>query len=103
MKYGIYTRHTAKTGERDKLLDVLLRTGEALKDNPACIHWVVNTAENPDQVWVNVVWTNKEDHDATLGDETIQTLMGEAKELLSSEVKPEQIFVTPVGGKGLPD
>jgi quinol monooxygenase YgiN len=101
MNYGIYTRHTAKPGARDNLVAVLLRAAEALRDRPECIHWIVNTTDYPDQVWVNVIWTSKEDHDSALSDEGLRSLIGEAREFLSTEFMPEQIIVTPVGGKGL--
>src|ERR1700736_3392785 len=101
MRYGIYTRHTAKTGQRDKLVATLLAAGDLLQDNPACIHWVVNTAEDPDVVWINVVWSSKEAHEASLQLENVRALMGKAKPFLSETVMPEQIFLTPVGGKGL--
>jgi quinol monooxygenase YgiN len=101
VKYGIYTRHTAKTGERDNLVGVLLRAADLLQDNQDCIQWVVNTTDEPDVVWINVVWTSKEAHDASLQPEDIRALMGEAKQFLSEDVMPEQIVMTPVGGKGL--
>lgn len=101
MKYGIYTRHTAKPGERDNLVGVLLRTADLLQDNQDCIHWIVNTTDDPDVVWINVVWASKEAHDASLQPEDVRALIGEAKQFLSEEVMPEQIVMTPVGGKGL--
>jgi quinol monooxygenase YgiN len=101
VKYGIYTRHTAKSGQRDNLVANLLSAGDMLKDNPDCILWVVNTTDDPDVVWVNVVWSSKEAHDAALQPENIRALMRTARQFLSEEVMPDQIFMTPVGGKGL--
>jgi quinol monooxygenase YgiN len=101
MKYGIYTRHTAKPGQRDNLVANLLAAVDLLRDNPDCIHFVVNTTDEPDVVWVNVVWTSKEARDAALQPEDMRALMMAARPLLSEDVMPEQIFMTPVGGKGL--
>ena len=101
MKYGIYTRHTAKPGQRDNLVANLLRAADQQRDNEDCIHFVVNTTDEPDVLWVNVVWSSKEAHDASLQREDVRALIGEARQFLSEEVMPEQIFVTPVGGKGL--
>jgi quinol monooxygenase YgiN len=101
VKYGIYTRHTAKLGQRDNLVANLLQAAALLEDNPDCLQWVVNITDDPDVVWVNVVWTSKEAHDSSLQPEDVRALIGEAKRFLSEEVMPEQIFVTPVGGKGL--
>jgi quinol monooxygenase YgiN len=101
MMYGIYTRHTAKPGQRANLVANLLRAADLLRDNPDCIHWVVNTTEEPDVVWVNVVWSSKEAHDAAFQPESIRALMGEARQILSEDVMPQQIFMTPIGGKGL--
>jgi quinol monooxygenase YgiN len=99
--YGIYTRHTAKPGQRDNLVANLLRAADQQRDNEDCIHFVVNTTDEPDVLWVNVVWSSKEAHDASLQREDVRALIGEARQFLSEEVMPEQIFVTPVGGKGL--
>jgi quinol monooxygenase YgiN len=101
VKYGIYTRHTAKPGQRDNLVANLLRAADQQRDNEDCIHFVVNTTDEPDVLWVNVVWSSKESHDASLQREDVRALIGEARQFLSEEVMPEQIFVTPVGGKGL--
>jgi quinol monooxygenase YgiN len=99
--YGIYTRHTAKPGQRDGLVANLLRAADLLQGNPDCIHWVVNTTDDPNVVWISVVWASKEAHDAALQPENMRALIGEARQFLSEDVMPEQIFVTPVGGKGL--
>jgi quinol monooxygenase YgiN len=105
MRYGIYTRHTAKPGQREALVANLLRAGELLKDSPACVQWVVSEAEQPDAVWVSAIWSSKDDHDKAMQPDVMaaamRELMVEARQLLSEEVTPEQIFVTPVGGKGL--
>ena len=101
MAYGIYTRHTAKPGQRDGLVANLLRAADLLQGNPDCIHWVVNTPDDPDVVWINAVWASKEAHDASLQADDVRALIGEARQFLSEDVMPEQIFVTPVGGKGL--
>ena len=79
----------------------LLSAADLLRDNSDCIHWVVNTTDQPDIVWVNVVWTSKEAHDASLQPDNIRALMGEARQFLSEDVMPEQTFMTPVGGKGI--
>jgi quinol monooxygenase YgiN len=101
VRYGIYTRHTAKPGQRDNLVAVLLRAADALQDNQDCLQWVVNTTDDPDVIWVNVLWTSKEAHDSSLQPENVRALIGEARQFLSEDVMPEQVFVTPVGGKGL--
>jgi quinol monooxygenase YgiN len=74
---------------------------DLLQDNPDCMEWVISTTDEPDVVWVSAVWANKEVHDATLQLENVRSLIMEARPLLSEEVMPEQIFTTPVGGKGL--
>jgi quinol monooxygenase YgiN len=101
MKYGIYTKHTARPGKREDLVGVLLKTGDLLKANPDCVNWIVNTTDEPDVVWINVVWASKEAHDDALTPDSVRELMREAKEFLSDQTMPEQIFMTPVGGKGL--
>lgn len=83
----------------------LLQAGELLRDNPACLQWVVSTADEPDVVWISAVWSSKEEHDRSMRPEVMadamRDLMVEARQLLSEDVMPQQTFVTPVGGKGL--
>ena len=101
MKYGIYTRHTARPGQRQDLVDIMLRAADLLQGNQDCINWIVNTTDDPDVVWVNVIWSSKEAHDRSMEPEDVRALIGQARQFLSEEVMPEQIFITPVGGKGL--
>jgi quinol monooxygenase YgiN len=98
---GIYTRHTARAGRRADLIANLLHAGDLLEDNDACVHWVVNTTDDPDQVWVSAVWTSQAAHDAAVKSDEMRALMGEARHLLSETIMPEQVFVTPIGGKGI--
>ena len=105
MKYGIYTRHTAQPGKRDELVAKLLEAGRLLEDNPDCLLWVINTTEDPEAVLAYAVWSSKEAHDAGLTPEgmsdEMRSLMGATRQFMSEDVKPEQVFMTPVGGKGL--
>ena len=105
VKYGILTRHTARPGQRDALVSKLLQAGELLQDNADCELWIINAGEEPDVAFAYVVWSSKEAHDAGLAPEgmsdAMKALMTETRQLMSETVRPEQVFMTPVGGKGL--
>jgi quinol monooxygenase YgiN len=99
--YGIYTRHTAKPGQRDALIASMLRASEQMESIPECLHFVINKAEEPDVIWATVVWTSKEDHDAVLQRADVRAAIADSIQYLSPDTPPQQIFLTPVGGKGL--
>ena len=61
----------------------------------------VNKAEEPDGIWVSTVWTSRDAHDATLQRDDVRAAISDATRFLS-DTPPQQIFLTPVGGKGLP-
>ncbi len=105
LKHGIYTKHTAKPGQRDGLVAKLLEAGELMQGQPDCLLWIINTAEEPDVAYAYVVWSSKAAHDAALSPEgmpeEMKTLMAGTRPFMSEDVKPEHVFMTPVGGKGL--
>jgi quinol monooxygenase YgiN len=99
MRYGLYGKLTAKPGERDKLVAVLLQAANLLKDNPDCLHYIVNTTEEPDVIWVTEIWASKEAHAASLEFAQVRNLIRQGLPLIAAT--PESITTTPLGGKGL--
>jgi quinol monooxygenase YgiN len=98
--YALINKLIAKPGKRDDVINVLLESGKNFSDNPACILYLVNKdARDPNVIWVEDLWTGKEEHDAALAEPYLRPLMAQAMLLL--EGMPEQIEIVPVGGKGL--
>lgn len=99
--YALINRLVAKPGHRDEVRATLLESGELFRDNPACILYLVNEdAEDPNVLWVEDLWTSKEEHAAALAQPDLRPFIDRTIPLL--ERMPEQIEIVPVGGKGLP-
>ena len=98
MTFALINKLTAKPGQRDRVVEILLESGKAFDDNPACLMYLVAESVDEDNViWVSDLWTSREPHDEALQRPEIRPFVNEAMPLL--EGMPEQIEVRPVGGK----
>ena|ERR1035437_4950586 len=98
--FGIYTKITAVSGKHQELLDMLLRAAKGMETVESCKAYIVNkSTTEPDVVWVTEIWDTKQSHDASLMDENARALISQALPLIAKS--PEQIVLSPVGGKGL--
>jgi quinol monooxygenase YgiN len=101
MAYALLNRLVAKSGQRGRVVEILVRSGSFFEHNPACLLYLVSeAADDPDLVWVVDLWTSEEAHARALQAPELRPFVEEAKPLL--EGMPEQIEILPVGGKGLP-
>ena len=97
----LLNRLTARPGQRQRLVEILLESGKLFDDNPACLLYLVSeSADDPNLVWVVDLWTSQEAHAEALKAPELRPFVGGAMPLL--EGAPEQFEVRPVGGKGLP-
>jgi quinol monooxygenase YgiN len=99
MRYGLHSKLTAKPGERDKLVAILLQAAALLKEHPDCIHYFIGTTDEPDTVWVSEIWVSKEAHNASLLIESLRNTIRQGFPLILATPVSE-IFV-PIGGKDL--
>lgn len=95
-------KFTAQRGRGDEAAQLLLRSGDALKDVAGCELYVVNRSRSePDVVWVTELWLSEQALDASL-----EQLRGEEGQARVSEVTallagpPEVIELAPLGGAG---
>jgi quinol monooxygenase YgiN len=99
-KFGVYNRFAVRPGRRDQLVKQLLAASKLVEDAPGCELYIVNTSsDDPDVVWVTEVWESEGHHRASLAIEGVPALIQETLPLLAAP--PQQIRVTPLGGKGL--
>src|SRR5689334_5974183 len=102
-RVGYYVKFMARAGQRDALVERLLRAAELAGKAAGCELYIVNTAvAEADVVWVTEVWRNAEDHRASLeglATDEGRALIAETLALLVGP--PERTDVLPVGGKGL--
>jgi len=95
--YGMIRRVTAKPGQRDRLIEILL---EGANDMPGCLSYVV--AKDPteaDAIWITEVWEDPESHEASLSLPSVREAMAEGKPLIAEF--GEATETQPVGGHGL--
>jgi quinol monooxygenase YgiN len=98
MQFALLNRLTAKSGRRDRVVEILLESGKLFDDNPACrLYLVAESADDPDLIWVADLWTSEGEHAAALKVPEMRPFVEECMPLL--EGMPEQIRLLPAGGK----
>jgi quinol monooxygenase YgiN len=99
-RLGLYTKFTVHPDQRDRFVKILLGGATHMDNVAGCELYIVNeTSEHPDIVWVTEVWDSEDQHQASLSLEGVPELIKQSMPLLAGP--PEQIRVTPLGGKGL--
>ena len=97
---GFYTKFTTTEQNRDALVDILKRAAYSMNEIEDCKLYIVNTNQNDGTIiWVTEMWTTKESHMASLLLESSKALIQKAMPLMA--VKPEQIKLDVVSGKGM--
>jgi quinol monooxygenase YgiN len=67
MKCALLNKLTARPGKRAELVTILLEAGKLGESNPDCIFYIVSESVNdPNVVWVQDLWTSKEQHEDSL-------------------------------------
>ncbi len=98
--YSLINKMTVKDGKRDEVVAILLESGKAFNDNPACeLYLIYNDKEDPNVIWVEDVWVSQEAHTAAMATPDMQTYITKCIPLLAG--MPEQLNVELAGGKGL--
>jgi quinol monooxygenase YgiN len=99
MKYGLFGKFIAVENKRDELAEILVKASELLQENKDCIHYVIGTSSDENEVYVSEVWTSKEAHDKSLEPENIRNLIMTARPLIADMPGGTELDV--IDGKGL--
>ncbi len=98
--FGIYTKITAISEKRKELLDILLEAAKTMEAVQNCKLYIVNeSTTEPDAVWVTEIWDSKQSHEASLNNVSSKDLISKALPFIARP--PEQIILSPIGGKGI--
>jgi len=99
MWYGRVGTLTAHPGDRDALVQILLRDVDALREIGCDLYIVKVSDERPDVVWVTEVWASAEAHRASLRLDSVRRAIADATPLLTGEFDSMEFEV--MGGLGL--
>ncbi|KKC49008.1 antibiotic biosynthesis monooxygenase [Paenibacillus sp. D9] len=98
-KYAMFGKMKAHPGKRAELLDLLLGAAKTLDEMEGCEHYIIHeAADDEDTIWITELWLNEEAHAASLRNEQVLAVIGQARPLIAAI---EPIRVRPVGGVGL--
>ena len=99
-KYACYVKFTARPGQRDALVALLLEAAAQVDAAPGCHIYLINTVhEDPNVVWVTELWDSQADAEAQLRQEGARERIQQVIALLACS--PDRTILEPVGGKGL--
>ncbi len=95
--YGLIGKMTAKSGQRDSLIAILL---EGLSGMPGCLSYIV--AQDPkdaDAIWITEAWDTVASHKASLSLPSVQAAIAKGRPLIAGMEAGTETVV--VGGHGL--
>ena len=100
MAHALVNKLTAKPGQRDRVVEILIESGKLFDNNDACkLYLVAEAVDDPDTIWVIDRWASQDEHERALKQPELRPFVEESLPLLVG--MPEQIKIRPVGGKGL--
>lgn len=100
-KFGLYGKFTAKPENRDMLAAILMEAASSMEAVEGCELYTINLSDTElDSVYVYEVWTDKDAHEASLSLEAVQSLILQAKPLITGMERISTF--KQVWGKGLP-
>ncbi len=98
-KYAMLGKMKARPGKRAELLGLLLDASKSLDQMEGCELYIIHEAvDDEDTIWITELWRDEEAHAASLRNEQVLAIIGQARPLIAA-IDP--IRVRPVGGVGL--
>lgn len=99
MMYGLQGKMTAKPGQRDALLALLLESSRGDR-MPGCHLYIISeVVGEPDAIAITEVWDDQAAHDASLRLESVRVLIAKARPIIAS--MGDSLELRPIGGQGL--
>lgn len=96
-KVARYGKFTAKPGEAENLVNVLLSAAADLADDPGCEVYLVNRQQDdPNTIWVTEIWRDQDAVNASLESLKDDPNVAQAMALIESA---QMIELDPQGGK----
>jgi quinol monooxygenase YgiN len=99
MSYGYIASMTAKPGQRDAVVSILLSGLDGLRQ-AGCTSYVVTASDtDPETIWVFETWPTKAAHDESLTLPETREAIATAMPMLTGEFTSQEVTV--VGGLGV--
>lgn len=96
--YGLIGKMLTEPGQRDVVIDILLRGTEAM---PGCRSYIVaRDPSNENAIWITEAWDSAEQHRASLALPSVQQAIAQARPHITGF--GERFETEPVGGHGIP-
>ena len=84
-KYGYNGKLVAKEGQGNQLAELLLQASKLVTEDHGChLYLVCQDANNDNIIWITEIWDTKEAHDASLKDDKVRQIIGQAMPILDS-------------------
>ncbi len=95
--YGLIGKMLTEPGQRDVVIDILLRGTVAM---PGCRSYIVaRDPSNENAIWITEAWDSAEQHRASLALPSVQQAIAEARPHIAGF--GERFETEPVGGHGI--
>lgn len=100
-KYGLHGKLIAKKGKGDELANILLEASNLVSQSKGCLLYVVSkNTKDEDSIWVTEIWDSEGDHDNSLKEPAVRSLISQAMPLIGATPEKGQEFYV-LGGHGL--
>lgn len=97
--HALLNRLTARSGQRNRVIELLVESGKAFDGNDACLLYLVTESiDDEDVIWVFDLWTSADEHKQALAQPELKPYIDKAVPMLVG--MPEQMGLRLVGGKG---
>ena len=95
--YGLISKVLAVSGERDRLISILVQGSAGMS---GCISYIVaKDRTDPDAIWITEVWDSQASHEASLTLPSVQEAIAQGRPLIAGF--SDRNITEPVGGHGL--
>lgn len=95
--YGIIGELIATDGNRDALIEILLR---GTQNMPGCRLYAISAdVDNPNSIWITEIWDTEEAHQASLQVPDVQAAIAQGRPMIAGF--GARHIVNPVGGIGV--
>lgn len=90
-KYFLHGKLTAKNGQSEQLVKILLKASENMKATKGCRLYVISMCnDEKENIWITEIWDSKYDHDNSLKNKKNKELIMQAIPLLESSPEKGQ-------------